>query len=438
MSRLALLGGEPVRKKLFPAYKFIGQEEKKAVNRVLDSGILSRYLGCWDPDFYGGPEVQALEKEWAGYFGVKYTIAVNSCTSGLQCAVGAVGIGPGDEVIVSPYTMAASATAPLWYGAVPVFADIEKEYFCLDPKSVESKITPRTKAIIVVDIFGQPYDADAINAIAKKNNLIVIEDCAQAPRATYQGKFAGALGDIGVYSLNYHKHIHTGEGGVVVTNDDRWAERLQLIRNHAEAVVEEKGVTDLVNMVGFNFRLTEIQAAIGREQLKKLEELVTKRIENCHYLAESISQIPGIYSPKVREGARHVYYIQPFLFREEEIGVPRDKFIEAVKAELSVTELREGEGPLISCGYVKPLYLLPLFQKRIAIGSKGYPFYYEGKMSEVSYKKDICPVAERMYEKEFFSHEFMRPPATKEDLDDVVRAFEKVYENRSELRGHNL
>ena len=194
MENLAINGGEKVRKKLFPAYKYIGEEEKSAVNRVLDSGILSRYLGCWHKDFYGGSEVQAFEKEWADYFQVKHAIAVNSCTSGLIVALGAIGISPGDEVVVSPYTMCASVTAPLWYGGIPVFADIEEEYFCLDPRSVEKKITERTKAIIAVDLFGQPYNAEAINTIAKKHNLIVIEDCAQAPGAKYQDKFAGTLG----------------------------------------------------------------------------------------------------------------------------------------------------------------------------------------------------------------------------------------------------
>lgn len=423
-----------MRKKPFPAYKTIGEEEKKAVNRILDSGILSRYLGCWEPDFYGGPEAQAFEKEWAEYFGVKHAIAVNSCTSGLQCAIGAAGIGPGDEVIVSPFTMCASATAPLWYGGVPVFADIEEEYFCLSPKSIKERITKHTKAIVVVDIFGQPYDADAVNAVAREYNLIVIEDCAQAPGAKYKGRYAGTLGDIGVYSLNYHKHIHTGEGGVVVTDNDELAERLRLIRNHAEAVVEDKGVKNLVNMVGFNFRLTEIQAAIGREQLKKLEKLVEERVGNCEYLAEKISKIPGISGPKTREGATHVYYDHAFLFDEKIIGAGRDKFIEAVAAELPFVELRETEGKQIGCGYVKPIYLMPLFQNKIAIGKNNYPFgrkYYSGS---VDYGKGICPVAERMHEKELFSHEYMRPPMSKEDLDDAAAAFEKVYEYRQELK----
>lgn len=430
---LAIHGGKPIRTKLFPAYRVIGKEEKRAVARVLDSGILSRYLGCWDPDFYGGPIVQKFEKEWAAYFGVKHAIAVNSAASALQCSVGAIGTSPGDEIIVSPYTMAISATAPLWYGAIPVFADIEPEYFCLDPQSVEDRITPLTKAIIAVNIFGQPYDADTLNKIAKKHKLTVIEDCAQAPYARYKGKWAGTLGDIGIFSFNYHKHIHTGEGGMLVTNNDRIAERLRLIRNHAEAVVEGKGENDLVNMLGGNFRLTEIQAAIGRAQLKKLAHLAKARIKNCEYLAHELSRIPGIRAPKVRLGATHVYYMQPFLYDEKIIGVNRDTFINAVQAELPATELRETEGTRIEYGYTKPLYLLPVFQKRIAFGKDGYPFTAASYKGRVSYKKGICPVAERMYEQEFFSTEIIRPPVTTRDLNDVVRAFWKVYEHREEL-----
>lgn len=436
MAKLAINGGTPVRNKdnFFPAYTIIGEEEKAAAMRVLDSGILSKYLGCWDPDFYGGPEVRALEEEWAKKFGVKHAIAMNSATSGLIAAVGALGIEPGDEIIVSPYSMVISATAPLFYGAVPVFADVEPKYFCLDPKSVEAAITPRTKAIIVVDILGQPYDADAINAIAKKHGIAVIEDCAQAPGALYKGRFAGTLGDIGVYSLNYHKHIHTGEGTLVVTNDDRLAERLQLIRNHAEAVVGEKGVTDLVNMVGYNFRLTEIQAAIGREQLKKLDALVSERQKNCTYLAERLSDMPGIVQAPTREESTHVYYVHSFSFDEQVIGVSRKKFIEAVQAELPATALRESEGTLLTphSGYA-PIYLLPIFQSQIAFGGKGYPFQSEFYKGKAHYEKGLCPVAESLHEKELFIHEMMRPGMSAGDLDDVIAAFHKVYEHRNEL-----
>ncbi|MDH3975350.1 MAG: DegT/DnrJ/EryC1/StrS family aminotransferase [Deltaproteobacteria bacterium] len=427
---LAIKGGKPVRTKPFPAYNSIGQEEKKAVNQVLDSGILSQYLGCWHDNFYGGPQVRTLEKEWAEYFGAKHAVAVNSCTSGLYCAVGATGVEPGEEIIVSSYTMSASAVAPLIYNAIPVFADIEEDYFCLDVKSIEERITPKTRAIIVVDIFGLPCNAEAIQALAKKHNLYVIEDTAQAPGAVYDGKFAGTLGDMGVFSLNYHKHIHCGEGGVIVTDNDELAQRLQLIRNHAEAVVGAKGTENLVNMIGFNFRLGEMEAAIARCQLKKLEGLVAQRQENCEYLSEHIGKIPAITSPKVREKSTHAYYVHAFKFNESIAGVSRDVFIEAVRAELTGTSLREKEGALVLCGYVKPLYLEPLYQNKIAYGSKGYPWSKES----VDYKKGLCPVTEKMYEKELFYHQLMTPGMNKNDLDDVIRAFEKVYNNIKELK----
>ncbi len=434
MRNLAINGGKPIRKKLFPGYNPIGVPERRAADRVLKSGILSRYLGCWDDNFYGGPEVKKFEKEWAKYFKVKHAIVVNSCTSGLIAAMGAIGISAGDEVIVSPYSMSISATAPLFYGAVPVFADIEEEYFCLDPKSIEKKITKRTKAIIVVDIFGQPHDADAINKIARKHNLAVVEDCAQAPGAKYKGRYAGTLADIGVFSLNYHKHIHTGEGGVIVTNNGALAERLQLIRNHAESVVGDKGVKNLTNMVGFNFRMTEIQAAIGREQLKRLSGLVEGRIKNCKYLTRELSKIPGIHPAKTRPHSSHVYYMQPFLYDEKIVGIPRNKFIDAVKAELPLIRFRETEGVQLGAGYVKPLYLLPLFQQRTAFGKMGFPFSRKFYSGSTSYKKGICPIVEKMHEKEFFANEYMAPSAGKKDLDDIIKAFHKVYKFRNELK----
>ena len=431
--KLAIHGGTPVRTKLFPAYKTIGEEEKVAVIQVLESGSLSRFLGCWHEDFYGGPEVQALEKEWAEYFGVKHAIAVNSCTSGLYCAVGATGIEPGEEVIVSPYTMCASATAPLIYSAIPVFADIEENFYCLDPQSVEEKITPRTRAIIVVDIFGLPYNVDAINSIAKKHGLIVIEDTAQAPGALYKEQYAGTLADIGVYSLNYHKHIHSGEGGIIVTDNDGLAEKLRLIRNHAEAVVEGKGVKDLVNMVGFNYRMTEIEAAIARCQLKKLRPLLGKRQNNVRYLEEKVRGIPAVTFPRVRNECTHAYYVHACKFNDEIAGISRDRFIEAIRAELAPHEMREGEGVKISSGYVKPLYLQPLFQNKVAYGSKGYPFTQACYKGEVDYSKGICPISERMHEKELFMHEMILPSMTETDIDDVAQAFKKVWENRNLL-----
>ena len=431
--QLAIRGGTPVREKPFPAHITIGEEEKAAVSRVLGSGVLSGYLGCWHEQFYGGVEVRALEEEWAAYFGARHAIAVNSCTSGLYAAVGATGIEPGEEVIVTPYSMSASATAPLVYQGIPVFADIEEDCFCLDPASVEACITPRTRAILVVDLFGLPYDAAAINALAEKHGLTVIEDVAQAPGAKWNDRFAGTLADVGVFSLNYHKHIHCGEGGVVVTDDDELAGKIRLIRNHAEAVVEGHGFESLVNMVGFNYRMTEIEASIARCQLEKLEGLLESRIANCRYLEERLAVIPALRPPKVRSSCTHVYYQHVYRFDEVEAGVSRNRYIEAVKSELPCFDKRENEGVKLNVGYVKPLYLQPLFQQQIAFGSEGRPFSDPNVAEVPDYEEGRCPVAERLYARELVLHEFMLPCMTRDDLDDVVRAFEKVWSLRDSL-----
>lgn len=428
MKKLAINGGKPVRTQLFPAYNTIGEEEKAATLRVLDSGNLSQFLGAWHKDFFGGPEVRAFEEYWSEVFSCKHSISVNSNTSGLITAIGACGIQPGDEVIVSPYTMSASALAPILYGGVPVFTDIDEDNYGLCPKSVESKITPRTKAILVVHIFGNPAKMDEIMEIAGRYNLKVIEDCAQAPLAEYKGRKVGTIGHLGVFSLNYHKHIHTGEGGVITTNDDTLAERCQLIRNHGEVAAEAKGVTVFTNTYGQNYRLTEIQSAIGIEQLKKLPRLIDQRLENAEYLAEKLGAIAGITPPVVHGSSKHVYYVQPFKFSMGIFGVHRNRFIEAIKAEIPSAVLRE-DTALIGGGYVRPLYLQPIYQKRVVGCSFNCP-KYEGS---VSYEKGICPVAERMHFEELFTHEFMRPGMAKSDLDDVVDAFEKVSDNIKEL-----
>ncbi len=438
-SKLAIHGGSKVRTEVFPAYRTIGEEEKEAALRVLDSGVLSNYLGLWHENFYGGTEVQAFETEWAEHFNVKHAISVNSATSALFAAVGAVGIEPGDEVIVSSFTMTASAVGPLLYGAIPVFSDIEPDFYCLDPKSVEACITERTKAIIVVDIFGQPYDAEAINGIAKKHNLAVIEDCAQAPGAKYGDQFAGTLGDIGIYSLNYHKHIHTGEGGMLVTNDDDLAERLKLIRNHAEAVINGKHTNPeeltpelLTNMVGFNYRMTEIEAAIGREQLKKLDGLLATRLENVAYLNTELAKIPCITPTKVRDKATHAYYVHPLQFDEDIAGVSRNVFINAVKSELAPMAGLESAGVHITCGYLS-IHKQPMFQKKIAIGKHGYPWTSPLYKGTVDYTGDICPVTEEVNAKRLFHHDIMLPPLGQSDMDDVIAAFNKVWDNREQL-----
>ncbi len=436
MSELALLGGEPVRREPFPAYRTIGDEEKAAVNRVLDSGVLSRFLGVWHADFHGGPEVQAFESDWAAYYGVRHAISVNSCTSGLYAAIGAAGCGPGDEVICSPYTMSASATAPLVFNAVPVFADIDRDTYTISAETIRPRITTRTKAIVVVHLFGQPADMDPIMALADEHGLTVIEDCAQVPCATYKGRPVGGLGHMGVFSLNYHKHIHSGEGGVVTTDDDDLAERVSLIRNHAESVVEAKGVSNLVNMIGFNFRLGEIEAAIGRCQLKKGEDLVRRRQANVRYLEERLAGLPGLAMPTVGPAGDHVYYVHALSYDAKETGVGRETVVRALKAELPVTALREGEGPLVGMGYVKPLYLLPMYQEMTGYGAVQCPFRCPHYGGEANYAKGLCPNVEEAHFERLITHEMMRPPMSERDLDDVAAAFHKVFGGFDALRNH--
>lgn len=277
MNKPAILGGNKTRIKPFPKRITMSEKEKKAVAEVMDSDVLSAFFGSPGELFLGGPKVKEFEKKWAKMYGFKHAISVNSWTSGLMIALGSVNIEPGDEVICSSFTMSASASCCFYYGAIPVFADVNKDNYCIDSKSFESKITPRTKAIIVVHLFGGIANMDEILEIAKKHDIKVIEDAAQAPGVKYKNNSVGALGDIGGFSLNYHKHIHTGEGGMLVTNDDEIALKAQAIRNHGENILESMEIENTSNFFGGNFRLTEIQSAIGIHQLDKLDSIVLHR-----------------------------------------------------------------------------------------------------------------------------------------------------------------
>jgi len=423
-NKLALFGGDKVVKKSFVRYNHIGKEEKNAAIEVIESGVLSQFLGVWSPDFFGGPKVQEFEGKCKAFFGVKHAIVVNSWTSGLIAAVGAIGIEPGDEVIVSPWTMCASATAILHWNAIPVFADIDPITYCLDPRSIEVNITPQTKAIMVVDIFGHSADMKSIMDISKKYNLKVISDTAQAPGAMYYGEYAGTLADIGGYSLNYHKHIHTGEGGILVTNSDLYADKLRLIRNHAEAVVETKGDKDLTNMVGYNFRLGEIESAIGIEQIKKLPSLIKKRQKVAERLTEGLTGLKGLQLPFVESQCTHVYYSYPMVIDVKLLNISKQKIAQALSAE-------GVEG--ISTGYTN-IHLLPMYQEKIAFGSKGFPWKSEFSRRDVDYSKGICPVAESLQDDSHISIGVCNYELENSDVDLIINAFHKVWFNLDLLR----
>ena len=329
--QLALNGGKKLITKKFKRFNTYDQREVVAANKVIKSGILSQYIGAPGKFFNGGTYVKKFEKRIEKYFGVKKAILVNSWTSGLIAAIGALDVEPGDEIITAPWTMCATATAILHWNCIPVFADIESDTFCIDPQSVEKLITKKTKAILSVDIAGQSADMISLKKIAKKHNIKIISDSAQAPGSIYHKKYTGTISDIGGFSLNYHKHIHTGEGGILVTNNLKLARRMSLIRNHAEAAILKND--KLNNMIGFNFRLGEVEASMGIEQLKKLKYIVKSRQQVASKINKELKKLKGLTIPKVRDMCTHVYYMYQMKIDEKKTGVSRDLIHKALVAE---------------------------------------------------------------------------------------------------------
>ena len=405
MSVLAINGGNKTRVKPFTIGAVIGDEERQRVKEVLDSGCLSGFIARAGDHFLGGKQVKELEALINQYFGSAYAVTCNSATAALHMAVAALGIGPGDEVIVTPYSMCASATAILMTGAIPIFADIDPDTFCLDPQAIKKAITPRTRSIMVVHLFGKPADMEAIMQIARQHKLSVIEDCAQAPGALYKGKLAGTFGDIGVFSLNQNKTITCGEGGWAITENAELALRMQLVRNHGEVVAGDMKREGIDDIIGYNYRMTELEAAVGIGQFRRLDELNDHRIPLAEHLSKQLDGLPGLTVPKKEAQERHVYFVYPLKFDEKKAGISRDIFIKALIAE----------GIPCAGGYVRPIYWEPLYQKK-------------------NHSKGICPVCERMHQKELILLSACRHPHTLADMDDVINAVKKIFNNIQELK----
>jgi dTDP-4-amino-4,6-dideoxygalactose transaminase len=407
-----------VRTKPFPTYNPIGKEEADAAHKVVRSGILSDFIATDGDNFLGGPCVREFEQRWADYHGVKHAVSFNSATSGLIAAMGTLEVLPGDEVLVIGYSMCISATAPLFYDAIPVFVDIDPDYYGMDPDQIEKQITPRTKVILPVDLFGQSVDMVRINAIARNHGLRVLNDAAHVPGCRYRDGFAGTFGDIGVFSLNQHKIIHCGEGGVAVTNDDELALRLQLIRNHAEAVVNDMDYGNLTNMLGTNSRMGEVEAAIATEQLKKLPVLLEARIALSEYLTKKLSRLDYLTPPKVRPSSSHVYYLYPLRYHAEATGITRSRFVQNLR-DLGVPIHKFAEG------YIRPLYCEPIFVHRQKF-KNGFPYKLLPSEQQPLYESGICPVQERLFDHEMIITAYNYPPLTRSDMDDIFRAFERA------------
>jgi dTDP-4-amino-4,6-dideoxygalactose transaminase len=430
VSNLALLGGNKIRERAFPNRVSMGTEEKEAAIRVLDSDVLSGFVGAAGKFFNGGAEVRNFENLWADKYGFNHAISCNSWTAGLQIMMGAIGIEHGDEVIVPAYTMSATATAALFYGGIPIFADIDPHRYTISPESIEALITERTKAIVVVHLFGLPADMDPILDIAKRHGIYVLEDAAQAPGVRYKGRPVGTIGDIGGFSLNFHKHIHCGEGGLIVTDNEELADRCRLIRNHGENAAENYSVSSFSNLIGGNYRFSELHAAIASEQLKKLPDILEHRSKIGNALSSKLACYNELSLPIEEAETTNAFYMYPMTLNISQMYISRNTFVKAVTAELPKANYWDTT-PLAE-GYVEPLYKNWVYQKRIALGSKGFPFNWHQDVT-YDYSGNLCPITQKKYDTELVLTPLVREGITEEDITDFANAIDKVLSNQRDL-----
>lgn len=440
-TQLALLGGRPVRTGHFSSKPMVGEEEKLAVLQTFEDGVYSRFVGSNMPgtrealrqtseelinlhvshSFLGGMNVRKFEADWAKLHKVKYAVAMNSATSAITAGLLAMGIEPGDEVITTPLSFTATATAIVAALGVPVFADIDEDTLCLCPAAVEKAITPRTKFIVPVHWCGNAGTIDEIMKLAERYNLQVLEDSCQSPGTEYQGKYLGNHGVAGVFSYSEPKNVMTGEGGMLITDDVNVAEKCRLIRNHGEAVPNADDSPEfLKNIIGYNFRMTEMTAAVGWAQTAKLNSVNRIRYDNYTHLIEKLTelQIPELVPQKVTNVDS--FYAYTAVFRWLNKGhISRDAVVSALRAE----------GIPVATGVGRLLSDNPLFAKKIAFGSKGWPLTEH----EVSYDKSSLPVAHEIHDNQYLGFFLCGYPNTSSDMDNIVSAFRKIDKNRDEL-----
>lgn len=393
-------------------FNSISPKELLAVERFLKSDSpLSGFYGSNRPEFFGGKQIRKFEENWNKKFNTEYSVSMNSATSCLIASMGAIDLKSGDEVIVSPFSMSISAIAPIFYGAVPIFCDIEEDFFNIDYEDVVRKTTSRTKAIIVVNQFGHPAELERLKIFCKKKGIYLIEDNSQSILAHENNKLCGTVGDIGVFSLNIHKHIHCGEGGVCITSNKELASRLSLIRNHGENVVDSLNLKNNSNILGFNFRLPEISATIANEQLKRVDFL-TKRTEDIgSYLSQELLDVENLIVPKVRKNCRHVYFMWSCKVKNT-----------SKKSLHKFCSLIQKKGILITQGYVKPIYKLSIFNENLDFGCndkmKLYRSYYENL---------TCEVVERIHNDEIIQFQPVSWDIKLRDIKIMARQIKDIF-----------
>lgn len=401
--RLAIHGGESVRKKPLPKEHKVGEAELAQLCEVIKSAWLFRW---------GGRKVEAFEKAFAQRHGVHFAVACTSGTAAIHLAIAALQLEPGDEVITTPITDIGSIAPILKEGGIPLFADVDPETGNMDPEKTEQLIGPRTKAILVVHLAGNPCDMDAFVDIAKRHGLTLIEDCAQAHLAEYKGKLVGTIGDIGCFSLQQSKHITTGDGGVTITNDAELATKMALFMDkgweRGSMTPHRKYV-----MLGLNYRMNELTGAVALAQMGRLDWVIAERHRKGRLLSEMISECQFVKPQKVLDGCKEVYWHYELLVQPN-APFNADQFAEALRAE----------GISCSAHYIgKPIFLChEALRQRKVFGSSSFPFDHASR--EVRYDETTCLMAQDYLNRLIVLplHEFL----TDEDIADMAKAIVKV------------
>jgi len=389
MERLALDGGTPVRKTMLNyARQWVDQDDIEAVVKVLQGDWLTT-----------GPSVREFENAVSTYTGAIEAVAVNTGTAALHAAAFAAGIGPGDEVIVPPITFVASANCVLYLGGKPVFADIRPDTLNIDSEDIERKITSKTKAIVAVDLTGQPCDHDAIRNLARQHDLIVIEDAAHALGATYKGRKVGMLQDLTTLSFHPVKHITTAEGGMVLTQDPEMAKRMRSFRHHGIDVdlhkrnVANLWIYDVINL-GHNYRIPDLNCALGISQLRKLDSWLARRREIAERYNRAFSNLPQVEIPYVMSDCIPAWHLYVIRLNLDMLHVGRETIFKALRAE------------------------------NIGVNVHYIPIHWLSYYQSLGYKRGEYPVAEQEYERLITIP--LYPAMSDQDVEDVVTAVHKV------------
>jgi perosamine synthetase len=402
----------------------ITQEDKNAVLAVLDRGILSGVHG---------PEATALEQEWAEFTDSKHVLSFNSGTAALHSALFAAGVGPGDEVITTAFSFSGTFHPILQQNAVPIFVDVDPRTYNIDVGKIEAKITDRTKVLMPVHIHGLPADMDEIMALAEKYNLIVIEDACQAHGATYKGKMAGTIGDMGCFSLNVTKNLSGGEGGFLNTDNEEYAERAKMIRTFGEKVGEEKEKIRpyYSHTIGWNYRTQELPAAFARSQLKRLPHYNSIAQRNGQYLSQELGKIKGLAPPYVPSDRTTIYHKYRIRFDPDalELTIPSAEFRNRLLAAL------EAEGVAVTLWHVTPMTTFPIFQKLDEGYGKGCPWSCPFYDREIKYNPEDYPEAIRLLETSLVINDEPHPIYIQDIklMEYYVEALHKVFDNLDEL-----